>query len=424
MNLIHLNAHDLGRWLSPYGAAVPAPRLEELASRSLLFRNAHSVSPTCSPSRSAMLTGTYPHQNGVNGLTHRGFSLCDKSWHLANHLKAQGYHTALSGTQHENKGDSESIGYRQTLTPKGIETVDREERDPLVAKAAAEFLRTAPSQPFMLSVGFTYPHRVFPKGRDADRRAPHPLYPDTAESREDMAGFIRAVEIMDQSVGIVLDALAESGLADNTVILFTTDHGPAFPDMKGTLFEGGTGVALMLDFPGSGVRGQITDAMVSQLDLYPTLCELLRVPSPAHRLEGRSLAPLLANPHQPFRTELHTRSDFHAAYQPQRAVRTERYKIIFRYYDGPEPRANTDKGSTRYMLNTAGWQHRLLPRKALHDLLLDPLERTNLWDEPELQAERDRLVGILEAEMERTDDPLRHGPLKAPEGARLEQPVG
>ncbi len=422
MNLIHINAHDLGRWLSPYGAAVPAPHLEKLAARSLLFRNAHSVCPTCSPSRGALLTGTYPQQNGLNGLTHRGFTMRHPEWHLAHHLAQHGYRTALSGTQHESQGDAHRIGYRDILTPADADADGKEQRDLRVARAAADYLQSGPDQPFMLSVGFSYPHRKFPAHGSTSARyvSPGSLYPDLPETRADMAGFIAAVAIMDQAVGIVLDALRQSGLERDSVILFTTDHGPAFPGMKCTLHDGGSAVALMLDFPQSRVRGQITDAMVSHLDLYPTLCELLEVPLPAHPLEGQSLMPVLQDPSTPGRTELFTQSDFHAAYQPQRAIRSLRHKLYLRYFEGPDPFPNTDPGTTREALYRFGWQNRNAPRRAFYDLMLDPLEQHNLWDDPAVADERNRMLSRLQEEMERTGDPLRLGPLEPPPGARLD----
>ena len=100
-NLVYINTHDTGRMLSPYGVKAPTPNFEKFAEDATLFTHAYSCGPTCSPSRAAMLTGIYPHQNGMLGLAQRGFSLADPEKHLANYLRQNGYRTAISGIQHE-----------------------------------------------------------------------------------------------------------------------------------------------------------------------------------------------------------------------------------------------------------------------------------------------------------------------------------
>ena len=90
----------------------------------------------------------------------------------------------------------------------------------------------------------------------------------------------------------MLDVLAASGLADKTLVFFTTDHGIALPKMKCHLYDAGIGVSLIVRCPGHGQPGQVIDALVSHLDIYPTMCQMAGVPTPGW-LEGRSLVPLL-----------------------------------------------------------------------------------------------------------------------------------
>lgn len=99
-NIVYLNSHDTGRYVAPYGHAVATPRIQQLAEEGVLFRRAFSASPTCSPSRAALLTGRYPHEVGMLGLSHRGFSLRDPREHLCHALRDAGYRTALAGIQH------------------------------------------------------------------------------------------------------------------------------------------------------------------------------------------------------------------------------------------------------------------------------------------------------------------------------------
>src|SRR5690554_6782778 len=95
--VVYINCHDAGRLIQPHGHAIETPRLQQFAEQAIFFRNAHTVAPTCSPSRSGLLTGRYPHQTGMLGLAHRGFALEDKSEHLGSRLSRAGYLTALSG---------------------------------------------------------------------------------------------------------------------------------------------------------------------------------------------------------------------------------------------------------------------------------------------------------------------------------------
>jgi arylsulfatase A-like enzyme len=113
-HILYLHTHDAGRYIEPYGYAVPTPNLMGLARQSLVFRHMHCVAPTCTPSRLGLLTGMAPHSAGVLGLAHRGWPLADTSRHLCQFLKGHGYETVLSGTQHEHT-DPTALGYEQVL---------------------------------------------------------------------------------------------------------------------------------------------------------------------------------------------------------------------------------------------------------------------------------------------------------------------
>lgn len=97
LNIVYLHTHDTGRHVSPYGHAVPTPRIDRLAREGVLFRKAFAAAPTCSPSRAALLTGNWPHENGMIGLVHRGSRLNDPPQHLANVLTRAGWHSVLVG---------------------------------------------------------------------------------------------------------------------------------------------------------------------------------------------------------------------------------------------------------------------------------------------------------------------------------------
>ncbi len=270
-NILYIHSHDTGRYVQPYGYAMPTPRIQRLAEEGVLFRKAFCAAPTCSASRACLLTGQYAHSNGMLGLAHRGFSLRDYSHHLVHILREVGYYSALVGEQHISK-EPGMIGYDRVFK---IETSHVD----FVAPIAIDILRKAPSQPFFLSVGFFETHREFSEPAspaDINYIMPPPTLPDTVQTRRDMAAFKASVESLDRGIGAVLDALEANGFADNTLVICTTDHGLAFPGMKSTLTDHGIGVMLIMRGPGGFSGGKVCDAMVSHIDLFPTICELMQ----------------------------------------------------------------------------------------------------------------------------------------------------
>src|SRR5215467_5443313 len=109
-NILYLHSHDTGRYIQPYGHAIATPHLQRLAEQGVLFRQAFSAAPTCSPSRAALLTGQAPHSSGMLGLAHRGFALHDYHQHIVHTLRAAGYTSTLIGMQHV-ANDPTVIGY-------------------------------------------------------------------------------------------------------------------------------------------------------------------------------------------------------------------------------------------------------------------------------------------------------------------------
>src|SRR5210317_136169 len=114
-NILYIHSHDTGRYIQPYGHAVQTPVLQQLAEEGILFRQNFCICPTCSPSRAALLTGSYPHENGMFGLAHRGFELNDYGEHLQHTLQKTGYISVIAGGQHVAHGEPEvftkTIGY-------------------------------------------------------------------------------------------------------------------------------------------------------------------------------------------------------------------------------------------------------------------------------------------------------------------------
>ena len=416
-NILYLHSHDTGRYLQPYGFPVPTPNIQRLADQGVLFREAFCAVPTCSGSRACLLTGQYGHSNGMLGLAHRGWALNDYEQHIVHTLREAGYWSALIGEQHIAKRP-DVIGFDRVIK---VPTT----RVDAVAPTARELLAERPPQPFFLSVGFFETHREFfePSSvRDALYSQPPANLPDTPETRRDIAGFKASARSLDQGVGAVLDALDEHGLADNTLILFTTDHGLAFPGAKATLYDRGIGVVLVMRGPGGFTGGKVVDAMVSHLDVYPTLCELAGLEPPGFA-QGKSLLPLVGGELETLHEEIFVEATFHAAYEPQRAVRTPRWKYIRRFGDRTLPvLPNVDDSPSKELWLRHGFAEREIPAEQLFDLVFDPNEAANLAGDPAHAGVREDLAARLEAWMRETDDPLLDGPVVPPQGVELNEP--
>jgi arylsulfatase A-like enzyme len=413
-NLLYLHAHDAGRYVQPYGHAVPTPNIQRLAEQGVLFRQAFCASPTCSPSRAALLTGQWAHCTGMLGLAHRGFRLSDYSRHIVNVLRSHGHTSVLAGVEHVGEHPPQ-LGYDRLLQPPGKCVRD-------VAPGAVEFLRSAGKapQPFFLDVGFFETHRPFPDVADDAARyvAPPACVPDTPQTRRDMAAFAASARELDRGVGAVLGALDESGLGDDTLVICTTDHGIAFPGHKCNLTDHGIGIMLILrdhrDFAG----GKVCDAMVSQIDLFPTICEVLGIDAPPW-LQGSSMLPLVRGAALKIHDEIFAEVTYHAAYEPQRAVRTARWKYIRRYDERERPvLPNCDDGPSKSLLLEHGWGDHRIAQEMLFDLIHDPAEGANLASDARHATTLAEMRSRLDAWMRRTDDPLLRGPVPLPAGAR------
>lgn len=436
LNLVYVHAHDAGRYVQPYGYPVATPGLQQLAEEGVLFRQAFCAAPTCSASRAALLTGQSAHSAGMYGLAHPqmgGFRLNDYRQHLVATLRAAGYHTVLGGVQHEAANEA-WLGYDEALQPRHGHAAG-------VAENAEAFLARAPREPFFLSVGCGEPHRrmgpqeqhgPFNQGGplgDPRYTRPPAIFPDTPTTRADIADFFVAVQRFDALVGRVRAALAARGLLERTLIIATTDHGIAFPLMKCHLTDHGLGVLLILRGPAPFAGGRVLDSLVSHVDVFPTLCELLGV-APPPWLEGVSLLPLLRGERDEVRDEVFGEVTYHVEYDPQRAVRTRRWKYVRRFDEVSCPASargvkdsggrsmysvlpNMDPGPTKDLLVRHGLADRRPPREQLYDLVFDPQEAHNLAADPAHAAVLADMHGRLDRWMRRTHDPLL-GPAAPP----------
>ncbi|WP_417507041.1 sulfatase [Microbacterium sp.] len=421
-NILLLHCHDLGRFLGAYGVTtVTTVHLDALAAESTVFTSAFATSPHCSPARASLFTGAYPQQHGVLGLTHEpfGWDLTDPTTHLAHRLRQHGYRTELVGVHHESRTHADAEIARRL----GFDQVrSGGDRDVVVTRTIDALTRAAASgEPFYLQAGFHEPHRE-PSDRDRDGimgflgdavqpDATHgvsvPSYlADTADAQEEMAELQGAVRHMDEGVGAVLSELERLGLADDTIVVFTTDHGLALPRAKCTLYDAGLGVALFLRVPDRPRwQGRRVGQLVSHVDVVPTLLELAVSDLPAD-VAGTSLVPLVEHD-EPARTFTFGQLTYHTYFDPKRSVRSADAKLILNLSNAP-----------RAMDPTQSWMHRSVPIDLtgptigtspvmeFYDLAADPDELVNLIDDPDRTAQVSEFAAALRHWMQETADPL------------------
>lgn len=423
MNVLYLHTHDTGRVVSPYGYGVETPHIQGFCEGAVLFQHAYCASPTCSPSRSALLTGTYPHQNGMLGLAQRGFAL-DGSRHLARLLSHEGFLSVLCGVQHEvgyytdHQLAPEALGYEQDITAdasgyaeKDLVVWDREN-----AKRLVSWLESYDGErPFFVSYGQHATHRAWPDAAPgaADFAQPPVNIPNNEVTRADFACYKASVEMADENYGLVLDALERSGHREDTIVLLTTDHGLAYPFEKCTLLDAGTGVLLAMRVPGSHPRRRSFEGLVSHVDVLPTLLDLLGIEKPGY-LEGVSHAALFLGEDDPGDEAVFSEINFHTSYEPARAVRTERYKYV-RYFDDTWDRvnlSNIDGSTVKNLYLDNGLTERRKPSECLFDLYYDVFETNNVAHDERYAEVLDDMRSRLRDFMERTDDPLLKGAIE------------
>ena len=392
-NVLFVHWHDLGRYLGAYGHDdVSSPRLDQLAAKGILFTRAHATAPLCSPSRGSLFTGRYPQSNGLIGLAHHGWEYRAGVRTLPQILGESGWYTALFGMQHETSFP-DRLGFDEYDVSNSF--------CEYVVEKATTWLRQAPSTPFLLTAGFFETHRPYPPERyePADAHAVEvPDYlPDLPDVREDLADFYGSITVADAAVGQLLDTLTETGLDATTWVVFLTDHGPALPRAKSTLYDAGTGIATIVRPPTRfGAPGRIYEDLFSGVDLVPTLLGLLGLPTPDD-VDGLSHAANLLDAigdSTPVRSEVYTTKTYHDSFDPIRAIRTTDFSYIENYatrplLDLPLDIAESAPGKAVGPLSSAP-----RPSRELYDLRTDPGEQNNL------------LTGVVTSESEVVADDM------------------
>lgn len=427
-NILMFIPHDLGAHLNCYGhSSVRSPNLDHLAESGVRFTNCFTTAPECTPSRAGLYTGQYTHQTGLMGLCHRGWEFRPDVKHLAERLWDSGYQTCLFGVNHETGRSPARLGYNRIMAQKCFRSCFD-----VCAEAADWITREAPHQekPWFACIGFQDTHRPWRPAKDFgpdDVEVP-PYLPDTPEVRADLAELHQAIYDMDVSIGRVLEALERSPLADNTIVVYTADHGIPFPRAKATYYDPGIRVPLIIRMPEKFAGGKVYDQLISNLDYTPTILELCDVDVP-DGLEGRSFRNLLEGNDYNERDAVFGVLYYDAFYDPIHCVRTQTHKYIRSFAVTPEDAAGADhevlathkcgawiRADDSDVQRAPTWEvikkngpFPKPPPEELYDLKADPLEQNNLADAPGSADILKNLRAKLNEMMERTQSPLLTG---------------
>jgi len=428
-NVLLLISDDQGLDLGCYGTPVSTPRLDRLAREGTRFTHGFAAVSSCSPSRAVIHTGLYGHQNGMYGLQHdvHHQSLLDGIETLPSLLRRAGYATALVGKKHV--GPDRAFPFEAELVPERSGIRDVRE----LATAAASFIRSTDDRPFFVTVAYSDPHRAATDyGNDrAWPGAPPVVYdpkrvhlpshlPDLPAVRQDLAEYYESLSRLDSGVGMLLDLLGESGRADDTLVIFLSDNGRPFPGAKTNLYDPGLHLPLIVRAPGSVPA--VNDAMVSWVDIAPTVLEWTGVAPPDYPLPGRSLVPILGKRGDAARDAVFASHEFHEInqYYPMRSIRTHTHSYILNLAHPLDyPIAGDVAGSPSWKAIVADPAIRLggrtqaaylkRPAEELYDLTRDPDELVNLAGDPGHAAIKDALARRLHARRAATRDPWLAG---------------
>lgn len=396
-NIVFIIADDVN-WndLGAYGNdIVRTPNIDQLAKDGMLFTQAFLTTSSCSPSRTSIISGLYPHNTDAEQLS---WPLPDDKNTFVEQLHNSGYWTGLAGKHHlgESVNDAFDTIYEMQWKDAPLGLDRRLVGDGSGCDEWIKLLRSRDkNKPFFTWLASFDAHRPFSEGIIDDPHRPEnvilpPYHPDTDSVRKDYALYYDEISRMDDYVGKVIDELENQGVTDNTIILFITDNGRAFPRDKTTLYEGGIKTPWIIKWPSKIKPGTTNDHLVSSIDIAPTFMKFAGL-EPLSEFEGKDFTPLLNNDSSPIRDQIYAEDHFHDFEDYTRAIRTTEYKYIKNFYpDLPNtPSADIIRDLTwksmlsekeKNLLNEAQMRCFIIPRptEELYDIANDPNELNNL----------------------------------------------
>lgn len=424
-NVLLLIADDLGLHTGAYGdASAATPNLDRLASEGVRFTNAFCTTASCSASRSVIHSGLHNHANGQYGHAHaeHHFAYLPHVRPMSSLLKDQGYRSGVIGKLHVNPVER----FRFDLVS---EARSRDVAD--MAQRARRFMQEAAESPWFLQMGYADPHRAergfanrdYPGVRrtafdPAKVRVPTFL-PDNLPTRREVAEYYEAANRLDQGVGLMLELLRETRQLENTLVIFLSDNGMPFPNAKTGAYDAGVHLPLLVRAPDQSKRGLVNNALISWVDIAPTILDFARAQPPEYPLHGRSFRSVLEQESPEGWERAYISHTFHeiTMYYPMRGVRTRRYKYIRNLFPELSFPFSTDlfASETWQSLRNGGPNARVGRRpveqylhrapEELYDISVDPDELNNLARVPQHQTVLQQLRADVTAMRRDTKDP-------------------
>ncbi|MCD6051535.1 MAG: sgsA2 [Verrucomicrobia bacterium] len=431
-NLVLIIADDLA-WndVGCYGhPTIRTPNLDRLAREGMKFTRGFVTAASCSPSRASMLTGRYPHSTDAEELH---WPVPKEQVTFVEQLRTAGYWTAAAGKWHLGPAMKERFDLVKEADPSGFQlptgangkaaSVIKAKGDQSGCADWVPTLQARPKdKPFFLWLAALDPHRDYEENisdqpyRPADVVVP-PYLPDVAEVRKDFTQYYDEITRLDDFVGKVLKELDQQGVAENTLILFLSDNGRAFPRDKTTLYDGGIKTPWLIRWPKGVKAGSTCERLVSSVDIAPTLLSLAGVKI-GETIQGTDFSALLNKPAGKHREFIYAEDNWHDYSDRARAVRSERFKYIRN--DFPElpntPPADGVRSLTYQAMQrlrdkgflTADKLACFQPRAAeeFYDLANDPFELRNLASDPRYATELRQHRAALTTWVKDTNDTM------------------
>lgn len=430
-NVLLIVSEDHGQDLGCYGnSVVKTPNIDFLASNGVRFDNAYTTYSVCSPSRSSIFTGLYPHQNGQMGLATHKFKMYKSFETIPSYLKNAGYRTGCLGKIHVNPESAIPFDFHElTGSNFGKKNLNS------YAVKAVEFVKSV-NTPYFLMVN--YPDAHFPLLRQVEGMPKNPIDgedvpktlpfvgADTKRLRNVTADYYNEINRLDEAIGILLDSLRSAKKLKNTLVIFLSDHGAQFSRGKTTNYEGALKIPLIFYWPGRIKEGlEVTQNLVSTIDLLPTILDAVRL-EPVGKLPGRSLLGIAEGKREEewrqylFADGLGSTAMY---FFPRRSVRGKRYKLIYNLHAGkedpyytvytnhiyPEVISGTTKDeieALRKDMQEVYMRWKKPPKFELYDLLNDPWEFHNLSTDSLFKEEFEKMKEVLFSWQKDSKDPL------------------
>lgn len=413
-NIVWVITEDICPELGCYGyPLIQTPNIDSFASEGVLYTNTYTTGSVCSASRSALITGMY--QTSIDAQNHRshrkdGYKLPAPVKPITDYFRDAGYFTVNGAVNAKGISGSGKTDYNFNSDKKYFDGSDWNQRKP--------------GQPFFAELMIYITHRspawkgIVQKHQpqiDPDKVVLPSYYPNVAIAREDWATYLESIQLMDEYFGIIMQRLKDEGLAENTLVIFISDHGRCMVRDKQFIYDGGIHIPFIMRWPGHLKAGEVNSDLISAIDISATVLKVAGIEPPAY-MEGHSIL----GKHVKKRDYIIAARDrMDETVDMMRCVRTKQFKYIKNYMpERPYMQPNKYK-ETEYpvwnLMKEMYAKGELTPAQAkfctptkpaeeLYDVVADPDEINNLAYLPEYKNTLEKMRGILEQWIKKTGD--------------------